>query len=111
METCIRCKKCGSLISANTDGEYIPCACGAIAVDGNGYYTRVIGDMGTWEFVTTLARALVDYDMAKGFAEVRRYVAAKSVFVNDKLATSWDQTVKTGDCIKLGKHKSFVLGE
>lgn len=111
METCIHCKKCGSLINVDTDSQYIPCACGAIAVDGNKYYTRVIGNMGTWEFITTLAQALVDYDMAKGFAEVRRYVAAKAVFVNNEPATAWNQEVKTGDCIKLGKHKSFVIGE
>lgn len=111
MKTYIRCKVCGSCINVNTSGVYTPCACEAIAVDGTDYYTRVIGNMGTWEFVTTLAQALVDYDMAKGFAEVRRYVAAKAVFVNNEPATAWDQEVKTGDCIKLGKHKSFVIGE
>lgn len=111
MKTCIRCKKCGSLINVNTDSQYIPCTCGAIAVDGNEYYTRIIGNAGTWEYVTFLAQALVDYDMVKGFAEVRRYIAAQAILVNNKLATSWDQMVKTGDCIKLGKHKSFIIGE
>lgn len=51
MKEYIRCKKCGSCININTNNQYIECACGAIAVDGNEDYTRVIGEYEDYEFV------------------------------------------------------------
>lgn len=48
----IKCLKCGSYISTDTGYQYIPCACGAVAVDGGPEYTRIIGDSGTFEVVS-----------------------------------------------------------
>lgn len=109
MKTYIECQICGSCINVDTGSDYIPCACGAIAVDGNKYYTRIIGQPEHWQYVTFLAKAMHDHDFVKGFAEVRRYISAGSITINDELATAWNQTVKTGDIIKLGKHKSFCV--
>lgn len=39
-----KCKKCGSMICGDTGYDYIPCACGAIAIDGGPHYIRVIGN-------------------------------------------------------------------
>lgn len=52
----VRCKVCGSCINQDTGSEYIECACGAIAVNGNSRYTRIIGDKDNWEagFVTSI---------------------------------------------------------
>ena len=47
----IRCKVCGSCINVDTGSDYIECACGAIAVDGNEFYTRIIGKEENWEHV------------------------------------------------------------
>ena len=49
MKDYIECQVCGSCININTNGVYTPCACGAIAVDGNNYYTRVIGGFQYWK--------------------------------------------------------------
>ena len=51
MKNYIRCKKCGSCISVDTGYDYIPCACGAIAVDGGPDYCRVIGEHDDWEYI------------------------------------------------------------
>ena len=51
MKNYIRCKKCGSCINIDTKNQYIKCACGAIAVDGNEYDTRIIGEKENWEYV------------------------------------------------------------
>lgn len=47
----VRCNKCGSYISMDTRYEYIKCACGAVAVDGGEYYTRIIGNSENWNIV------------------------------------------------------------
>ena len=49
MKEYIECQICGSCININTKGHYTPCACGAIAVDGTSYYTRVIGNFEDWK--------------------------------------------------------------
>lgn len=51
MKEAIKCLKCGSYISVNTGYDYIPCACGAIAVDGGSEYVRVVGEKDNWEFI------------------------------------------------------------
>jgi hypothetical protein len=38
-----RCKSCKTKIPANTSGVFRVCKCGKMAVDGNDYYTRLIG--------------------------------------------------------------------
>ena len=57
----------------------------------------------------TLAHAMCRKSLAKGYAEVRRYIDAQAVTVNDKLAVSWSQEVHHGDVIKLGKHRATVV--
>ena len=57
----------------------------------------------------SLAKAMCDNGLVKGYAEVRRFIDAKSITVNDNLAVSWDQQVHCGDIIKLGKHRSCVV--
>lgn len=52
MKNAVKCKVCGSYIRINTEYDYIPCACGAIAVDGGPEYVRIIGDPNNWEIVT-----------------------------------------------------------
>lgn len=47
----IKCVKCGSYINMDTDSLYTECACGAIAVDGNEYYTRIIGNSEDWRII------------------------------------------------------------
>ena len=44
----VRCEVCGSCINIDTGGYLIECACGAVAVDGNEYFTRILGNEGTW---------------------------------------------------------------
>lgn len=51
MKDYIQCLKCGSCINIDTKSQYIECACGAIAVDGNKDYTRVIGEMADWKHI------------------------------------------------------------
>lgn len=58
---------------------------------------------------TFLAKAMCDGGLALGFAEVRREISTKSITINDEVATAWDQPVKKGDIIKLGKRKSCVV--
>lgn len=43
IEACIKCKKCGTEISSITNGDLIPCKCGAVSVDGSKDLVRVIG--------------------------------------------------------------------
>ena len=57
----------------------------------------------------TLARAMCNGGLVKGFAEVRRYISAKSITVNGDLATAWDQVVHVGDVIKLGKRRTYIV--
>lgn len=58
---------------------------------------------------TFLAKAMCDGGLALGFAEVRRYINTNSIKINGELATAWDQPVKKGDIIKLGRRKSCVV--
>ena len=51
MQDSIKCLVSGRYISVDTNYEYIPCACGAIAVDGGPEYVRVIGQKDNWELV------------------------------------------------------------
>lgn len=51
MEDAIKCKICGSYIRMDTGYDYIPCACGAIAVDGGPDYVRVIGHSNDYEII------------------------------------------------------------
>lgn len=51
MEDAVKCKVCGSYIRMDTGYDYIPCACGATAVDGGPEYARIIGDSNNWEIV------------------------------------------------------------
>jgi hypothetical protein len=39
-----KCKKCGDEIAGNTHKQLISCQCGAMAVDGDEHYARVVGD-------------------------------------------------------------------
>lgn len=57
----------------------------------------------------SLAKAMCDGCLVKGYAEVRRYIEAKAVTVNGKTATSWNQLVESGDIIKLGKYRSYAV--
>ncbi len=50
-EAYIRCKKCGTEIYSNTHKEMIPCACGAIFVDGCEDYIRIGGNKEDYEEV------------------------------------------------------------
>lgn len=43
IETYIKCKKCGTEVSAITKGDLTPCKCGAISVDGSKDLVRVLG--------------------------------------------------------------------
>lgn len=56
-----------------------------------------------------LATALCQEGLTTGFAEVRRLINGKAITINGQLATSWDQEVKTGDVLKVGKHKECVV--
>lgn len=40
-----KCKSCGDLIGADTDRRLVYCRCGKLGIDGNEYYTRILGDM------------------------------------------------------------------
>ena len=51
MEEAIKCKICGSYIRMDTGYDYIPCACGAIAVDGGSDYVRILGQSDNYEIV------------------------------------------------------------
>ena len=50
-ETYIRCKKCGTEIYWNTQKKLVPCACGAISVDGCEGYIRIGGSKEDYEEV------------------------------------------------------------
>lgn len=45
----IKCKKCGTEISCDTNKKLTPCKCGAIYVDGCEEYTRIGGDEKDYE--------------------------------------------------------------
>lgn len=51
MTDCVQCQICGSMISTDTNSEYTPCACGAIAVDGDIYCVRILGDPRNWKII------------------------------------------------------------
>lgn len=57
----------------------------------------------------SLAKAMCDGNLVKGYAEVRKFINAKAVTVNGKLAVSWNQIVQVGDVIKLGKYRTYVV--
>ncbi len=48
---------------------------------------------------------VVKQGWAIGFAEVRRTISAKCVYINDKLVKSADEEVYYGDTVWYGKHK------
>lgn len=48
-EIYIKCKKCGTEVSAITRGDLVPCKCGAISVDGSKDLVRVIGQPEDYE--------------------------------------------------------------
>ena len=48
----VKCNKCGSYVSMDTDYRQIECACGAIAVDGGELYTRIIGNKEDWHIAS-----------------------------------------------------------
>ena len=50
MNNYIECQVCGSCINVDTNSELIWCACGAIGVDGNKDYVRVLGQRENWKF-------------------------------------------------------------
>ena len=56
-----------------------------------------------------LATALCQKGLTVGFAEVRRFISSEAITVNGQLATSWDQEVKSGDVLKIGKSKECVV--
>lgn len=35
-----KCRKCGDIIESKYVHDYVPCKCGAIAVDGGHYYLK-----------------------------------------------------------------------
>ena len=57
----------------------------------------------------TLGSALCQGGLTVGFAEVRRLVRNKAVTINGEIATSWDQPVKVGDVLKVGKYRTYVV--
>ena len=58
-----------------------------------------------------LAEALCEAGLASGFAEVRRLVSGGAIKINGYSATSYDEAVKDGDVITIGKHKQMTVGE
>ena len=57
----------------------------------------------------TLGQAMYDGGLVIGFAEVRRLIDAKAVTINDVPALACDQIVRTGDILKVGKHRTCVV--
>ena len=51
MEDAVKCRVCGSYIRMDTEYDFIPCACGTIAVDGGPDYVRILGHSDNWEIV------------------------------------------------------------
>lgn len=51
MEDAVKCRICGSYIRTNTGYDCIPCACGAVAVDGGDQYVRILGNKDDYEIV------------------------------------------------------------
>lgn len=47
----VECQKCGDKIPKNTHKKLVYCKCETIAVDGCEYYTRIIGNEGTYKIV------------------------------------------------------------
>lgn len=56
-----------------------------------------------------LAQAMCDQGLTTRFAEVRRLISANAIWINDRLATSWDEPVHSGDVIACGKHKKITV--
>ena len=56
-----------------------------------------------------LATVLCQKGLTTGFAEVRRLIGGKAITINGQLATSWNQEVKSGDTLKVGKRKECVV--
>lgn len=49
MYSYVECQKCGSRINVDTNSDLIWCACGAVGVDGNEYYSRILGEAEDWK--------------------------------------------------------------
>jgi len=57
----------------------------------------------------SLAQAMCDGGLVRGYAEVRKFINAKAVTINGQAAVSWNQLVHSGDVIKLGKYRVCVV--
>ena len=57
----------------------------------------------------TLAHAMCEHNLVRGFSEVRRFIQQKAITVNGEFAITWDQSVHQGDVIKLGKHRVAIV--
>lgn len=44
----VECLKCGDSPRSVNRHDCRPCNCGAVAVDGGSFYSRVLGDPGSW---------------------------------------------------------------
>ena len=53
MSSYVKCLKCGSCINTNTDSKLIYCACGAVGVDGDGTYTRILGNEKNYRIISS----------------------------------------------------------
>lgn len=56
-----------------------------------------------------LAEASCRLGLTTGFAEVRRLVDGKGIMVNGQYAKAWDQIVRPGDIIQVGKRKTAIV--
>lgn len=44
----IQCLECGDIIRSDHRHEMVWCSCKAVAIDGGGAYTRILGSKYTW---------------------------------------------------------------
>lgn len=56
-----RCKKCGDTITSKSRHDFVPCSCGAIAVDGGHEYLRRTGNPDDMDELSTVYDNIGDY--------------------------------------------------
>jgi hydroxymethylpyrimidine pyrophosphatase-like HAD family hydrolase len=56
-----RCKKCGDTITSKSRHDFVPCSCGAIAVDGGRDYLKRTGDKEDIEELSEVYNDFGDY--------------------------------------------------
>ena len=48
----IKCLKCGDVIRSKNRHNYVSCSCGAVAVDGGSWYTKINGYAEDWKNIS-----------------------------------------------------------